>query len=193
MSARPKEEVSLIERQYGDGSDPAVLDIIDVPLLRARPRTYQSENWILDPSIRWRLVRRAGWDELRQFADNPETLWKNGASTQRGENDRLPQEDADKMPGSLYLIHVEDLTLHVFVPGADFGDKGPRRVHGAFSHRGVRYRLWMTDALEEARYKRMGDGHYVIGECYLTVSLGEPHDDGFSYKLIAAMIQPPES
>ena len=33
------------------------------------------------------------------------------------------------------------------------------------------------------------DGDYPIGESYLTVSLGEPFE-GYSYKLIAAVIVP---
>ena len=36
------------ERQYEDGSDPQVLDIIDVPVLGSRPNYHQAENWLLD-------------------------------------------------------------------------------------------------------------------------------------------------
>ena len=39
VSAREHEEVSEYERQYEDGSDPRVLDVMDVPLLEARPTT----------------------------------------------------------------------------------------------------------------------------------------------------------
>jgi hypothetical protein len=28
-----------------------------------------------------------------------------------------------------------------------------------------------------------------MGEAFLTVSLGEPHDDGYAYKLVAAIIE----
>lgn len=40
ISDRPTEEVSEWERQYQDGSDPRVLDVIDVPLIEARPKGY---------------------------------------------------------------------------------------------------------------------------------------------------------
>ena len=49
VSVRLSEEVSEDERQYQDGSDPRVLDIIDVPLIRHQPHACQTENWLLDP------------------------------------------------------------------------------------------------------------------------------------------------
>ena len=54
MSARDTEEVSEWERQYEDGSDPRVLDVIDVPVLNPQPRDYQQENWLLDPDSYWK-------------------------------------------------------------------------------------------------------------------------------------------
>lgn len=59
VSAREHEEVSEYERQYEDGSDPRVLDTMDVPLLDPRPRGYQQENWLLDPDQYWVKVGRA--------------------------------------------------------------------------------------------------------------------------------------
>ena len=58
VSDRPHQEVSERERQYKDGSDIRVLDIIDVPLIRAQPSSYQSENWLLDPGYYWALQGR---------------------------------------------------------------------------------------------------------------------------------------
>ncbi len=49
VSAREHGEVSEYERQYEDGSDPRVLDIMDVPLLETLPKGCQQENWLLDP------------------------------------------------------------------------------------------------------------------------------------------------
>src|SRR5580658_5662159 len=49
VSAREHEEVSEYERQYQDGSDPSVLDVMDIELIEPRPKGCQHENWLLDP------------------------------------------------------------------------------------------------------------------------------------------------
>jgi hypothetical protein len=41
----------------------------------------------------------------------------------------------------------------------------------------------------ERTYLARDDGRYQIGECFATISLGEPHE-GYCYKLVAALITP---
>ena len=50
------------------------------------------------------------------------------------------------------------------------------------------YRLRVTDPVYERQYLQQPDGYYPVGECFLTISLGEPFQ-GYSYKLIAAIIK----
>lgn len=187
VSNRPHEEVSEHERQYEDGSDPRVLDIIDVPLICPCPRTYQQENWLLDPQEYW--VRRGcvGWDDLARLADAPAVLWRNGFRTYHGCNDRVPLAQAETLTTSLHLLRADRVMLFVFAPGARFGDP-KRKVYGLFEHAGVVYRLRVTDPVYERAYLAKPDRDYPLGECYLTVSLGEPWE-GFCYKLIAAIIE----
>lgn len=188
VSDRPSEEVSERERAYEDGSDPEVLDVIDVPLKHPHPKTYQSENWLLDPGCYWERVGRASWRDLAALVDNPPTLWTNRSSTYYGQNDRVDVAEAAGLSSSLYLVRLERLVLNVFAPGVRFGNP-KRRVHGEFSHNGVPYHLWVTDPHIEREYLAKQNGVYAIGVCYVTVSLGEPHDD-FCYKLVAAVITP---
>ena len=77
VSARVHEEVSEYERQYEDGSDPRVMDIMDVPLLDPRPKAYQQENWLLDSEQYWVKAGCTGWDKLERLADPVEPLWTN--------------------------------------------------------------------------------------------------------------------
>ncbi len=187
VSAREHEEVSEHERQYKDGSDPRVLDLVNVPLLRPNPKGYQQENWLLDPADYWERLGRAGWDLLANLADPVGRLWTDGDSTYSGRNDRIQLARALPPATSLRLIHVEGVTLSVFPPGDAFGNP-KRRVQGQFMHAGTEYRLWVTDPEYERKFLAQDDGEYRRGECFLTVSLGEEHN-GYAYKLIAALIE----
>lgn len=187
VSDRLHEEVSERERQYEDGSDPRVLDIIDVPLREPRPKGYQQENWVLDPTQDWIRVGGCSWADLEPFMDNSGTLWLNGYHTYNGQNDKIPLELATTMDRSLCLIHVDKMQLSVFKPGEAFGDP-KRRVQARFRFTGSDYWLWVTDPIVERAYLAREDGDYRAGESYLTISLGEPYKD-HCYKLVAAVIQ----
>ena len=187
VSVREHEEVSEYERQYPDGSDPRLLDIIDVPLLEVRPKGYQQENWLLDPEPYWERVGRATWGDLPALADPQSPLWIDGHSTYNGCNDRIPLALAGGIGSSLRLLRVDRLTLSVFKPGEAFGNP-KRRVQGRLRFVGVDYHLWVTDPVYERRFLAQADGEYALGTCFLTVSLGEPHNDA-CYKLIAAIIE----
>ena len=187
VSTREQGEVSEHERQYADGSDPRVLDIVGVPLLEARPAGYQRENWLLDPICYWERHGQAGWADLAQLADPVEPLWVDGCHTYNGLNDKIPLAQAGAAQSSLRFIHVACLTLSVFKPNEAFGNP-KRRVQGRFRHAGTDYHLWVTDPIYEQAYLAKPDGDHLIGESFLTVSLGEPYKDA-CYKLIAAIIE----
>ena len=187
VSARENQEVSEYERQYEDGSDPRVLDIINIPVLEPQPKDYQTENWLLNPDYYWEKTGTLSRRDLPKLVDSIAPLWIGGQSTYHGRNDRIWLESADSVSDSLRLIHVERLNLAVFNPGEAFGSP-KRRVQGQFTHAGTGYKLWVTDPEYERAYLAKLDGTYDIGECYLTISLGEPFE-GACYKLIAAIIR----
>ena len=187
VSARPGQEVSEYERQYEDGSDPQVLDIISLPVLKPQPDRWQTENWLLDPDRYWRKEGTWSWFDLPALRDPVAPLWIDGCHTYQGRNDRIPEESTRSLSGSLRLVHAERLQLAVFRPGEAFGNR-KRRVQGRFSHAGVDYALWVADPVYEREYLAKLDGGYDLGECYLTVSLGELYQR-FRYKLIAAIIE----
>lgn len=186
VSDRADGEVSEYERQYEDGSDPQVLDVIDVPVLGARPRDHQTENWLLDPRYYWVKAGRISSFDLPALADPVGPLWVDGHSTYSGRNDKVPMAVAGSVVDSLRLLHVARLRLVVCRPGEAFGNN-KRRVQGRFRHANREYALWVTDPVRERAYLAKLNGAYDIGACYLTVSLGEPYEDA-CYKLIAAVI-----
>jgi hypothetical protein len=186
VSDRVDQEVSERERWYDDKSEPQILDIIDVPVIAPCPTGHQTENWLLDGRFRWVRTGRANWSELFPMSDCPLTLWKNGCSSYAGKNDRVRIADTQKFGCSLHFLHLSHLRYMVFTPGKDLGNK-ERRVQAAFRYQKTNYRLWVTDPLVETAYLQKRDGEYAIGECYVTVSLGEPFL-GHCYKLVAAVI-----
>lgn len=187
VSDRPHEEVSEYERQYEDGSDPRLLDIIDVPLKGQCAKLHQPENWLLDADRYWVKVGRLKLRELRSFVDDTLLTWPKDYSTYHGVNDYVPAEQVSQVDGSLGLIHLGNgLQLHVFAPGAAFGNP-KQRVQAEFMFKGVEFRLRVTDPRIERHYIAQGEGDYVLGPSFLTVSLGDLYR-GNHYKLVAAII-----
>ena len=186
VSARPSEEVSELERRYQDGGEPQLLDIIDVPLIEARPIYYQQENWLLDPQHRWQKVGSVSTDELGRLIDSIGVLWVDGDSSGSGQNDRIPFWDATSLDSSLCLIHVDSLSVAVSPPNRE---DGLPVLRGHFRHNGSDYSLRITDPDSESRATTLEYGNYQVAERYLTVSLGGPLG-GYSYKLIANIIRP---
>ena len=187
VSAREDEEVSPREHCYADGGDPQVLDVIDVPLLGPRPKTYQRENWLLDPNCRWAKVGQATWNDLRSMTDRDEPLWMNGHSTRAGENDRVPLAETAAIDNSLRLIRVDALTVTVSEPSRPSADFPILR--GSFSYLGDEYRFRVTDSASESGSLGLAHGDYPVGERHLVISLGEPFE-GYAYKLVATIIKP---
>ena len=187
VSDRETQEVSEYERQYKDGSDPVLLDIVSTPVLRQQSENYQTENWVLDDQYYWRKMGTYSHSDLPNLVDPTDRLWIDGHSTYHGINDKIPMERANTLSSSLRLIQLERLTLSVFAPSEAFGD--PRRkVQGRFKHAGQRYALRVTDPVYERKYLKKPNGTYQLESCFLTISLAEPWGDA-CYKLIAAIIE----
>ena len=187
VSARDNREVSEYERQYEDGSDPKVLDVIVIPLLEPCPDGYQSENWLLHDGYYWRKAGKCSEVDLPGLVDPTAKLWIDGHSTYNGVNDKIPITATESLTDSLRFIRVDRLKLSVFAPGEAFGNS-KRRVQGSFEYAGKRYALWVTDPAYELKYLAKLDGIYELYECFLTISLGEPYQ-GDCFKLIAAIIE----
>lgn len=186
VSDREHQEVSEYERQYEDGGDPQVLDLIDIPLLERAPLDFQKENWLLNPKYYWSKVGQFDVGQLEPYCQKNGTLWMNGTSTYNGLNDTIPVETASTLDSSLTLIRVNALDLHVWAPGEAFGNS-KRRVQARFNFDDAPYQLWVTDPKVERAYLAQDDGQHSLGPSFLTISLGEPFQ-GSTNKLVAAVI-----
>jgi hypothetical protein len=190
VSKRPGAEISELERRFKNGASPALQDVLRVPLMAKAEHPYQPENHFIDKKFYWSAAGRMGWGEIARLADEvPGPLWVNLSSSRGGVNDRVHDMHAPETTrdfGSLKLLRVVNLRISVAPEGqAESGMK--RRVRGAFSCAGHKYRLMVTDPVVESRYLALNDGKYVVGEALICVSLGESFN-GFAYKLIAAVL-----
>ena len=159
VSARPDQAVSENERLYVGGSEPQVLDVLDIPLQRWQPENHQRENWLLDPDNVWTRVGTVTWGSLEALVDPSAPLWLNGFGSSTSPNDRVPVDKTHDLDNalrsgwrpftiqqwksyldssiahSLRLIRVSDMRLQVFQTSTG------RRVRGIFSYRSSQYRL----------------------------------------------------
>lgn len=177
VSCRTQDSVSWEERKLPGECEPALLDVLDVPVLEAKALRHQPENWLLDASVPWSRVGRLAWEDLPGLADDPDTLWANGGGT----NELVPVEEAEGVSASLYLLDVADSRLVVRT-----GPQG-RQLRLVFGHRSCEYNLAVTDPVMEDKCRRLSAGLHLFGRCVVTVSLGEPYGK-VCYKLVAAVI-----
>lgn len=183
--SRNDEAVPVDESRYQDGSELKLLDVVDVPLLDFAPTDHQRENWLFNVNQRWVRIGRFNEKLLVSICDESETLWENGHNTRQGMNNCVPYEDAKYERDSLRLVHVDRLKISVF---NDYYSPRRRRVQGQFRYNGIEYKLWITDVQYEDEYKDKNLGNYLIGECYLTISLAGKYEDGRCHKLIAGIM-----
>jgi hypothetical protein len=182
VSERSGHELSLDDRRYEDGGDVALLDIVDITLLRHAPEGCQHENHVIDDTIYWRKVGTFPASDLVRHARTAGPLWVDGNSSYSGVNDRVAADVADQLRHSLELVRPTKPIIFV-APG-----RVKRQVRAGFHLGAAEYNLVVTDTKVEAAYLSRENGTYPLpGEVLFCVSLGEPFD-GNRYKLVAAVI-----
>ena len=183
VSKREHEDLDARERRYRNGDEPKLLDLVEMLLLEPRPHGYQTENWLIDPKQRWKLVGSYSWDDLVKLVSYKRPLWIDGYNSQHGLNDHVPIPEALTLDHSLRIIHVPWLTIRVF--------KVMYRpaVQAEFTFAGSHYRLRVTDPAIEAAFLDT-EGQFELGESCLTVSLGMLFNDS-GYKLVAGVLPKP--
>lgn len=186
VSARPAGELSEGDRQFQNGTDPKLLDVIQIPMSKHSPHGFQTENHEIDDQFYWVRKRKCTPAELKAALDSPTKLWDNSSSSGNGLHDRVDDATAATLKDSLLLIEVPKLTISIAVEGAAFNN-AKRKVRGAFTYKNTRYILTITDPVIEREYLKKADGEYDAGAATLCISLGESFQ-GYAYKLIAGVI-----
>lgn len=178
----------LSRRQYtlSEGSEIEVLDIVKVRLSGPKPELYQPENWI---------ITEENW-ELRARPASPEHLQLLWTYVQRGPT--LFRNDTDRIHIRSLQERPAESSLTLIIPGKVEWEiteavTGKRQTRCHFSLRDRTYDLVVTDPAWEGKLSRLKPGNYgsvSIGysrdeKFLLTISLGEPFNDNYCYKLVA--------
>ena len=187
LGASPSGEVRMNEYRLDDGSDPELLDVIELELGTAAPTDRQPENWRLGPR-EWRRIRRLSRDESIEMLD---TLLLPGEMLFGTADDRIAVETLDQAPAeySLTVVRPRELRWHVTT-----GFRGGRQVRANFAIGSTGYDLVVTDPEWVGRLSELGMGFHTSeelgprAEILLTVSLADELPAlGACFKLVAAV------
>jgi hypothetical protein len=186
VSDRLTAEVSAAEYRYERGGYCQLLDIVEIPFLRAEPRQHQTENHVIDAQSFWVKGGTASWDDLALLIEQPPSLWLNGYHTKPGLNDCISETRTPSLNSSLLLIAPKDFTVHVGIehPDTPWAKQG---VRGDFKYRRTDYSLRITDPVVDRHFRSKGNGNYRLNDVYICVSLTEPYEDHRCHKLVAAI------
>ena len=125
-----------------NGGFPRLLDVMDIPVLRAEPHMHQTENYLIDTKHRWVKVGELPSSSLRRMVDQPETLWTNRDRTRTGTFNCVSCKEAATPNNSLTLIRPDKFAVRVSTRIVE-GDS-ERSFQGAFSYNNTDYVLKLT-------------------------------------------------
>jgi hypothetical protein len=182
VSNRSTEAISLSERRFEDGSEPELLDILEIPMLEPRPHSCQTENHLIDEKYSWVKVGDFPRQQLPQLCEVPNPLWVNEFHSRNGSNDCIPEAQADALNSSLVLVEPQRLRI-IVEPGYS-----KRQVRAGFQVAGQHYWLVVTDPVVKRQFLARKDGYYPYEHpAVACISISAPMN-GNRYKLVASII-----
>ena len=169
-----------------DGTEPRLLDVIEVELHYALPSDSHPEDWQIAPT-RWHLVERPANATRRQkviaAADKATTIL-------RGYRDRMSEDEIKAKPLQASLALVCPDELHWWIRE----DRSKRKYRALFQRHHVTYDFAVTDPPWLDQLNLLPAGIYPHStfadpstETCLTISLSEAFF-GWHYKLVAGVI-----
>lgn len=172
-----------------DGSAPRVLDVVRIPFEGPAPAPHQPENWRMAAKP-WRLVQRGLTHEVEQVLRA--YIWK-GPALLGDRAKRIPFGRFTNTPARRSLAVVAPSRLEWSIERTEFNTHKARAL---FELTGARYNLPVTDPAWIDAFRALPAGTHPMTACgieptarvLLTVSMGEPFDDGYCYKLVSAIV-----
>lgn len=191
VSARPTAEVSFLESRYPDNTVPKLLDIVDIPMVKAVPHNHQTENHEIDPTKRWVKRGEFPWASLSALAEHPTSLWINSDSTSNGTFNCMSDAEAASLNTSLVLLKKQSFTVEV--GSKTWEGRTTKTYRGNFKYKGTPYSFSLTDPVATNVFASKDEGEYPFTDVYICVSLTEPwkKDNNRCHKLVASLITNP--
>jgi len=160
-------------------------------LLKEAQVEGQPEDWLINPTVRWKHCGRFNPAILDKLIETPENLWLEEAH----HPDRVsPQYLRETTAPSLYLIRPE--TFQIYVRQDTFNGKRTKKRRGIFTYRGIQYDLGLTDPKMDKKYLQnlstLSDGPVKGPEKVLALCISLTpvfQNTGFHYKLVAAVFE----
>ncbi len=177
--------------------DVAVLDIVDVPVVRRAADPVHPEDWVVDTGRTWTYVQSMPGGIVRALEETPADLWlEEPAHSDRVSGafllKRLPRQ-------SLYLVRPEGLRIELTVEHNAFKNKDQRKTRARFGYNGHEYHMGVTDPIFTHRfcsaYPAVGAAATIVrppygDRCLLCVSL-TPEFNRYHYKVVATILEAP--
>lgn len=165
----------------------SVLQKIEMSFSQAAPLINQPENCIITDDV-WLQKYKIERNDLIHYLDNPKSLWSNESSSGNGQYDRVAHYQilsrSVLIEQSLYLIRLDEIEVVVTT-----NIENKKRIRVSFFYNSIAYNLATTDPVLWKDFSNKAIGNYQFDtEKFLCISLGGRFDDGFCYKLVAAVL-----
>jgi len=194
ISTHGEGELSFRDRVLTKGTEPKVMDLIEVPLSGSANDPFQPENWFTTGERSWKDVTKHHLrPSLDLLVEEPEDLWM---GMEAGRSDRVSHTTLQASPPqqSLYLVRPTGLRFQLY--SQIWEDKTKHRQRALFNYHGVDYDISITDPVflekhcedipapdEPRREFTLPCGDNV----YLCLSLTRVYE-GHHYKIVATIL-----
>jgi hypothetical protein len=182
-------ELYPVHYSLGPGGAPRVLDVIRIPFVGPRPEVHHPENWLIADEP-WQLIHRGLPDQLvplvaASISSDPALLGNNPAA--------IAFSRFEERPSQASLALIEPANLHWVVEETRYN---PRKPRAQFQLDCRDYSLPVTDPVYIPEFRNLAPGSHPVNHIgidpaarvLLSISLSEPFDDDYCYKLVTAIL-----
>lgn len=189
---QPEGAIPLSRIQIG-GQSVCPLDCVEMVLSGPAVDPNHPEDWIMEPGTNWKFAGKYDYSILSSLPDQAGDLWGKESAASR----RIPKGTATV---TLRLIKPKyPVLIEAFYEYDSFKSKNqPKRIL-TMRHENVNHLFSITDPLFEKRHglspKHLAEGDHRKFEIshenlVIVASLTPPLQNGFQYKIAAAILEP---